>query len=698
MKSVFRLAPAMISAFALMPHSASATGHPEARNIRELVWKKPHIAHVYTVGYNELGGGANQSDARVAQVGDRACIIGNGIGFDVEDIYAFDIDEPVKLTLSFVPVMTSDPINIFWDQSGGDGQGMTTVKSQGSDGLQTATVSLDRARFAGQGTRSIDFALNAPRNGQIAICDVQVERSGTTKLAGKAQGAIDLTITDAETGLRVPARVGLYDQTGRLPLPSEDAMVVQRFGDKPRIVSLNKHVAWPSENRTAFYVNGHYGSKLPAGTYQIAVSRGPEYRSQLVNIDIPAGASPTKVAIALKRYDNMPKRGWISGDDHVHLQREEIADQNVWWHTAAEDVHVANLLQMGNILDTYFEQPGWGEAGRYTFQDHSIVSGQEDPRTGQLGHTIHENLKNPIHLPSNQYFLYNKVFENVREQGGFSGFAHLGDWFHAQRGLAINLPFGDVNFIEMCEAGLIAVDTWYDLLNMGYKVAPSAGSDWPYTDLPGVSRFYAKTGGVKGLDTFFDQWRAGHIFVTNGPFLEFKVNGAEMGSELKVAKGAMLHISAEVRLNPDIDKLDRIELVSQGDVIATRKAEGTDRIILEADVPADASQWLAVRAYGVRQEPGNTVGAHSAPVYVTVDGKPFWKLSSLPKLVTHQQEMLNEILTGPLIKDEDLENYETNDILIAEWPKQRELLRPRIMEAAKRYADLLRAAFPEQTQ
>lgn len=392
----------------------------------------------------------------------------------------------------------------------------------------------------------------------------------------------------------------------------------------------------------------------------------------------------------------MPKEGWISGDDHVHLQREEIADPNVWLNTAAEDIHVANLLQMGNISGTYFEQPAWGEAGRYTFQDHSLVSGQEDPRTGQLGHTIHENLKSPLHLPSSQYFIYNKMFEASHAQDGVSGFAHLGDWFHAQRGLAITVPFGDVDFIEMCEAGLIAVDTWYDLLNMGFKITPSAGSDWPYTDLPGVSRVYIKTGVGGGLDKFFAQWKAGHAFVTNGPLLDFTVNGQEMGSEIHPARGQVLHVHAEVRLNPDIDQLDRIELVSQGDVVASRKADGTDRIVLDSEVPADASKWLAVRAYGKRQLPGNTVGAHSAPVYVVVDGKPFWKVSALPGLIAHQQEVLNEILTGPVIQSEDLENYETNDFLLAEWPKQREVLRPRIMEAAKRYADILKAAFPGQ--
>jgi hypothetical protein len=347
---------------------------------------------------------------------------------------------------------------------------------------------------------------------------------------------------------------------------------------------------------------------------------------------------------------------------------------------------------MGNIAGIYFQQPAWGEAGRYTQERHSLVSGQEDPRTGQLGHTVHENLKQPIHLSSENYYLYYKAFEESHQQGGLSGFAHLGEWFNAQRGLAITVPFGDVDFIEVAQMGNIATDIWYGFMNMGFKMTPSAGADFPYTDLPGVSRQYVQVEPGAGLDAYYESWRAGHVFVTKGPFLEFTVNGQKMGSELAVKKGDRLQIHAEVRLNPDIDDLDRIELVSQGEVIATKNANGSDRIVLDTEVGADASKWLAVRAFGKRQISYNTVGAHSAAIYIIVDGAPFWKRSALPALVAHQKAVLNEILTAPALIHEDLEGFETNDIIAVQWPKQRELLRARVEQAAEMYDAILAKA------
>ena len=521
MKSLLRYC-ASFALLAVVLAPRLAWGHPEARYIKELDWKKDRFSHVYAVGYTELGSGVNESHAEVKQIGERSCVLGTTVGFDVDDTYAYDIDETVTLILTYAPSLTSDPFVVVWDQNGGEGHGLIEVKPESGAPVRTITLQLDRARFANQGTRGIDLAVGAEHRGQVAVCDIQIVRSGATKRPTQF-GRVQLTIKDAATGLKIPARVGIYDATGRSPLPSEDALLVQRFGDKVRMLSVNQRAFWPSQNREAFYVYGTYEAKLPVGVYELAIARGPEYRVYHGTFEVRNCDAPTEVTVSLERYANMPAKGWVSGDDHVHLQREEVADQSVWWQTAAEDVHVANLLQMGNIANLYFQQPAWGKAGRYTYEEHSLISGQEDPRTGQLGHTIHENLQKPIHQDADHYFIYHTVFEESHAQGGVSGFAHLGDWFHAQRGLALNVPFNNVDFIEVCEAGVIATDTWYGILNMGYKITPSAGSDFPYTDLPGVSRVYAKVAHPGDLDEWYDSMRAGHVFVTNGPFLEFTV-------------------------------------------------------------------------------------------------------------------------------------------------------------------------------
>ena len=469
---------------------------------------------------------------------------------------------------------------------------------------------------------------------------------------------------------------------------------MQRFGDSVRLLTVNKRATWPVADRMAFYAYGTYSAKLEPGEYSLIVYRGPEYKVYVGKFLISEDTGPTEVTVSLKRYDDLASRGWISGDGHIHLQREEVADQRVWQQIAAEDVHVADLLQMGNITGIYFEQPAWGQEGRYTYEGHSLVSGQEDPRTGQLGHTVHTNLQQPIHLSSESYFLYYKAFNEAHRQGGISGYAHLGEWFNAPRGLAIDVPFGDVDFISVAEMGRISVDIWYRYLNMGYKILPAAGSDFPYTDLPGVQRHYVKTGKNASLDDYYRAWQAGRIFVTNGPFLEFTVDGQEMGSEVHVGKGRMVQVHAEAWLNPDVDSLDRLELISHGKVIKTIEANGSDRVTLDMDIRADESQWLAVRAFGKQQAQFNTIGAHSAATYLIVDGASFWKRSALQELISDQQKILSEIMSSRILLDEDLEGFDTNDTLLAQWPKQRELLRSRVEEAEKAYDEILiRAGF-----
>lgn len=669
--------------------------HPEARAIFELPWHKEHFRHVLSVGYTQLGSAPNQTHADMKMIEHQACIIGTMVGFDVDDSYAFDIDETVNLSLTYAPSMTTAPFDVQWDQNGGEGHGLIRVTPEPGATFRTVNLTLERARFAGLGTRGIDIAVGPGRNGKVALCDIALSRTGTSKVPDTF-GRFKLSVRDAGTELPIPVRAGIYDSTGRAPLPSESAVLIQRFGDKIRLLPVAQRAAWPSENRLAFYVDGEYEAKLPAGSYEIVVSHGLEYGMYYGKFEIRKDQA-TAVSVALKRYLDLPGRGWISGDDHIHLQREDVADKNVWLQVAAEDVHVGNLLQMGNISGTNFEQPAWGAAGHYSQDDrHTLVSGQEDPRTGQLGHTIHENLKSPLHQNVGRYFLYHEIFEQSHQQGGVSGYAHLGDWFHAQRGLALDVPFGLVDFIEVCESGTVATEAWYNLLNLGFKMTPSAGSDFPYTDLPGVSRSYVKGSATSTPDSWYASFRAGHTYVTNGPFLEFSVNGRQMGDELHVPRGAKLEISAEAQLNPDVDKLDRLELVALGDVAATEAARGQDRVQMKTMLTADHSMWIAVRAYGARSEPRNTTVAHSAPIYVIVDDQPFWKLSAVPDLVRHQRETLNDILNGPLIPDEDLEEFQTHDLLLEEWPKQREMLRTRVAEADELYEKLLERAQKER--
>lgn len=675
-------------ATALAALLAIAAGGDDARYSSPLAWPKDRFTKVLALGYTDLGmNGRGATEVRT--VGGESCLVGPTVGFDVDDRYAFDIDETVRVTISYVPELTTaQALVVLFDKNGEDGRGSVEIVPERTGARVSATVDLPRARLAGQGAQGVDLAI-AGRQGLFGLCDVSLTRSGTTPVA-KPVGRLRLEITDAKTGRTVPARVGLYDETGRLPLPSDQAVPVRRFTDRIRRVWMNRRTFWPAASREAFYVNGSYEATVPSGTYDLVVSRGPEYRLHRQRVNV-AEDRVNPVAVALSRYDDLPSRGWYSGESHLHLQRDQVDDAEAWTQVAAEDLHIAHLLEMGNIMGTYFKQPAWGRSGRYQKDGVALVSGQEDPRTVARGHTIHWNVEAHTHFERGAFFQYHHVFDRTRRGGAVTGYAHHGELFNGRRGLAIDVPFGLVDFIEVLQGGRIATETWYNFLNLGFRVLPAAGADWPYfgPTLPGVERTYVKVDGPFTIDSWLDGFRRGRVFVTNGPFLELSVNGQPMGTELRVARGTQLQIEASAQMNPDVDMLERLELIVLGDVRQQEPARGQDRVRLATTVTADRSFWLAVRAYGSHEEPQFTTVAHSAPVYVVVGDEPTWKANDAEKMVAIQRGHLNDLLTEPVNADGDLEFFETRETILEEWKRQLPTLTVRVKEADARYQALL---------
>ncbi|MCE2532521.1 MAG: CehA/McbA family metallohydrolase [Acidimicrobiia bacterium] len=677
--------------------SPPAAHGSEARFVVELEWPRENIARTLGVARSELGMYGRGNPFQTRDIGDRTCVVGPLFALDIDDEFAFDIDEPVDLVVTYAPELTG-PFSVGFNDNGGDGIGESaTIEPESGSGsgpasgstLATARVTLERARFAAHGIRDTDLAIGGPEG--IALCDIEVERSHATPVPA-AHGMLRLTVEDAASGRSVPARFGLYDETGRAPLPSERSVLVHRFVDEVRLLWVNPRTWWPSEHRLAFYVDGEYEARLPVGSYELVATRGPEYRGYQRTIDVRADET-TDLTVSLERYADLPAEGWYSGDSHVHIARDHTEDDAVWSQVAAEDIHVANLLEMGNIAVTHFKQPAWGEAGQYVREGHALVSGQEDPRTVQRGHTIHHNLQRPIRQDPESYFLYHRVFEESHAQGGISGYAHMGQLFNGERGLALDVPFDLVDFIEVLQGGRLYDDIWYSFLNLGFNVRPIAGADYPYfgPTLPGVERTYVKLDGPFAPSEWYNAYRSGHTYVSNGPFLEFRVDGREMGSELRVARGESLEIVAEASLNPDIDRLNRLELVVHGEVVATatQTLGDGDRLRLATEIEADESLWVAVRAYGDRDGERDMTVAHSAPVFIIVDDDPWWKLEAVPELVARHRTKLQELLTEPIRPAGDLEYWETTRLLEEEWEQQRLRLEPRVQEADARYQALL---------
>lgn len=683
--------------------SQLALGHPVGPlGAEPLDWNTEQISGVIA------GGTLVHSPARVAIVQGRKCLMGNDLHFNVRDEYAFDIDESVDLDVEFYLRNPRVRVTVAYEKSGVEDRGPTKealLPADTSMHWHKEHFVLDRARFANSGFSGTDLLIygrrappvqpNSAPQPEITVCSVSLRRSYATP-EPQAYGGVNIETLN-EHGQSTAARLGIYDPSGRLPLPSHDALALRNFDDVSRVIKLRSgSVPWPYANRSVFYVKGQYRARLPVGDYQLIAAKGLEYRLQKQLFTVKADAI-TSIQLRMQRWNDMAARGWYSGDGHVHYTRENAGDDaTLLSFVGAEDLHVANVLQMGNSGTTHFRQHAWQTITDPQQSSFVLIPGQEDPRTVRHGHTIQLHLNQPIRDPSH-YLLYHEVFEKARAQGGITGYAHSRDRstdriFGSRRGMAVDVPFGLVDFVEVMQLGELYTDTWFDFLNLGYRLSPSAGTDYPYVDVPGAVRTYVKVANEFTPRAWLDELKSGSNFVTNGPIIEFSINGRESGSELQVHADEDLVINAKVSINPDIDRLDRLEIVEQGDVVKSiSSASDATQLELRHTVSAAHGTWFVVRAFGKQNQASARIAAVSAPIYVFVDGQGFWKPAAVPSIVAGLKEDMRELLT-PLSSHAEIENWDTRDPDVKFWMSQRPLLQKRIAQVSVLYDQLIERA------
>ena len=671
------------------------------RGTVEMTWKPKHIARVFSSGYGDSFGletAAKEGFPVLETIDGRSCVDGSFFLFDVNDDYAFDVDEDIEMEILFDRTRS----NGFWFGYDRNAVAETATEiwfPQSEERWHREVVKLDRARFANRGQGGSDFAISAldamwpgipGEDHRIVICDIVLKRPGSD-VSQVAFGNLDLSISDAANGRPTSVRMGIYDSSGRMPLPSNDALTIHNYDDDIRQIFLRMSHAtvtpWPSENRYIFYAASRYRARLPIGDYLLVVSKGPEYRVLERSFAISTGET-LKMEIPMERWSDMPSQHWYSGDNHVHIARTLADNVSISGMMKAEDIHVTNLLQMGNPASTYFQQYGFGKSGRFVTGHHALISGVEDPRTAVRGHTISLNIETPVRN-ADAYLQYDKVFDAYRNQGGISGYAHIaGGLFNAGRGAALDVPLGAVDLLEIMQDGILATELWYSFLNLGFPLIPTAGSDFPYLGQPGAERNYVNVPGAFSPNGWFAALENGRTFVTNGPLMELYVNGEPMGASISAQLGDRVTIAANARLNPDIEALDRLELIIHGDVVKTaiRSGDG-DTVSLTHELDLSRGMWIAARAYGVDQ-----AAAHTAPVYVQIDDQGFWRIEKVPELATAMRLLLRELGSLPPKSDEELEPWETTEALNVLWQQQKTNLQERIKKADSVYESLLQAS------
>ena len=504
---------------------------------------------------------------------------------------------------------------------------------------------------------------------------VRVAAAPTRGATQPSEARLSVTIMDAKTGRPTPVRVRITDEAGRpfgppgLGLPRNNP-----GGAEARLAAPGSVPGLPSEAialmygpndsaqgygflfNGAFYVDGKFDLPMPAGKFVVTITKGYEYVRESEAITFRAGEHVTR-RYDLRRWVDMPERGWYSADDHIHLRRSPRENPLIRDWIAAEDIHVGVLLQMGDFWTTYFSQYAWGRRGVYASEGRILTSGQEEPRTHELGHTISLGADQFVRFPG-EYYSYDRYFDRVHALNGVSGYAHQGVSFHGYRGMALDTIGGKIDFLELMQfcvkEGPLAVEHYYRFLDLGFKLTALGGSDFPWCGRGlrpgedqvgpqiGDARFYTYVGGE--LD--FDRWRAGvkagHTFVTTGPMLEFSVDGHRPGSALDVKPGASLRVSARALGHATQVPLRRLQIIAHGEVLREVRADESgaspSEISVDFEVKPGHGLWIAARA-----DAGPDQMAHTTPVYVTVNGDGFHTRTHLAARIATTRAHLEEL-------------------------------------------------------
>lgn len=463
----------------------------------------------------------------------------------------------------------------------------------------------------------------------------------------KNDATLFLTIQDVESKQVVPARIEVIDAKGTSYI-AEDAMLIggdcgfvpngvwgeKRYDGtlKDALSKFSTSIKPPHTETTHFYSSGRSTLKLPEGPVTIKVFKGPEYYVGKAEVKVTAGKVIQKT-IKISRMTNFPKKGWYSADDHIHIARaHKGVNPLVLKMMQAEDVHVGNILQVGRAHSfSVTPQYAHGPAGLYQEGNYIISSGQENLRTHILGHAITLGAKEKI-LEKKSYLNYPKFWQQAVEQGAINGMAHyamLIPELDSDAGLPLFLRYNLLHFMEVLQFNQAQYDTWYDMLNLGFRITPTAGTDYPCDGsrhmLPGQERFYTQVDGSLSYDKWLESVRSGRTFVTTGPLLTFRINGKDIGEEITLDGPADVIIEAEVIYDSERDSVYALELIENGNLAYSYpQLDDSGRIKFKIHRRIEETSWLAVRTLHSKFQPAQAswaahrTEAHTAPIYVNL--------------------------------------------------------------------------------
>ena len=512
----------------------------------------------------------------------------------------------------------------------------------------------------GQGSQDIGF-----RNTTHILFDIRPSVKVKLRVKDVDGSPVMAAFTITDSIQRVPGRL-----SAMYPLPSRR---VADFDEYPDFF-FQKHV---------YRTDGEHVLLAP-GKYQVSYTRGPEYIPQKKIIEIPEGIDSTEFSFELKRWINMAKLGWYSGDHHVHAAgcshydspAEGVKPAAMWRQALGEDLNISAMLTWG---PSWYHQKNYFTGKNDSLSDDEYIMRYDVEVSGfpssHCGHVVLLGLKEDDYPETTKIEDWptwtGPVLKWAKSQGGATGYAHSGFGLEPITPTT-DLPnyvlpsmggIGANEYVVTVTQGLVdfyslgntqaqhELNMWYHSLNSGFRVRASGETDFPcLTDQHvGAARSYFKSSKALNYNDYIEALKKGNCYISGGSshIMDFAVDGVIAGtqnSELKLSRPKEVKITADIASYMDQlrDGISREEYeqeyladksfwtIEWGRIGLSRNVRAeliingrpVDTTIIVADGKINNISFK----YKVEKSCWAAIriwgSAHSNPVFITVGGKP----------------------------------------------------------------------------
>lgn len=527
----------------------------------------------------------------------------------------------------------------------------------------------------------IAFISNKDGNTSLWIQDViggkQVKLEASERRYAKPMAPLKIEVLD-ENGNPASARIMLTGADGLAYAP-EDAWISADDSFVRAERPFEVHY---------FHTQGVSDLDVPAGKITVDVTKGFEYQWSHNEITAAAG-QPNSLRVQLKPLAPISDWGsWASGDVHVHMNycgTYRNTPKIMMMQAAAENLPVVfdlivNKEQRIPDIELFSANPD------PVSTDHSLLYHSQEYHTSYWGHLGLLALKDHFLIPgyvsypnggaASPYPTNSIVAEEAHAQGALVGYVHPFDTVPdpAKESISNELPvdvaLGKADYIEVMGFSdhQSTATVWYRLLNCGFRLPTAAGTDAmaDFASLRGpvgLNRVYVRTDGHLDADHWLQELKRGHTFASNGPLLQFKLDGNEPGDEISLTGKKKLQYRVAMR---SLAPIEHLQIVSNGKVVKEIALSADHQSADETGtIEVQTSGWCVLRAWSA-----NSVYpildlypyATTSPIYLVVKDRPLKSPEDARYFVAWIDKMIESASAHPGYNT-DIEKEQTLQIL-----------------------------------